>query len=268
MLKQLISYTAWRMIPPKAYGSFHILFTVIGFALCAVLAIACRRLSEKAHRRLLLSLGLFLAGTELYKQLFYYYYIGNCSYQWWIFPFQLCSVPMYLCIIAALIPKGRVQRGIYAFMSTFNMLGGAIAFAEPSGLCHPYVTLTAHAFVWHMLLVFIGFYLIASGRGCYSAADFGGAVATFLALCVIALGINVGLWDISGGSVNMFFIGPANTTLVVFKDIAQEYGWYVATALYIPVVCIGAAIVWGVTRVVRYFCNKHKHLALKGYKHA
>ena len=62
--------TAWPMTPPPAYGPFHILYTLIGFALCGILAWKLRNISDKAFRRTLFSIGLVLALSEVYKQLF------------------------------------------------------------------------------------------------------------------------------------------------------------------------------------------------------
>lgn len=58
--------------------------------------------SPTCCRRILLGVGLFLMFCEGYKLLFYYYVIGHGSFQWWVFPFLLCSIPMYLCVAANL----------------------------------------------------------------------------------------------------------------------------------------------------------------------
>ena len=42
----------------------------------------------------------------------------------------------------------------------------------------------------------------------------------------------------------MFFVGPAKSSLIVFSWIAENLGWYVSTALYIPVVCLGAFLIF------------------------
>jgi hypothetical protein len=42
----------------------------------------------------------------------------------------------------------------------------------------------------------------------------------------------------------MFFVGPRNSSLLVFKTIAKEFGWYASTILYIPTVCLGAFIIF------------------------
>ena len=244
LLKNLILSTAWEMEKPPAYGTFHLTFTLVGFALCVLLAWRLRNLGERGTRRLLFGIGAFLIVTEVYKQLFYYYHIGGGSYQWWIFPFQLCSIPMYFCTLTALIPHGRVRHAMLCFMTTFNLVGGAISFAEPSGLMHEYWTLTLHALLWHMCLVFVGFFLIASGRGARTLKDYRLSVWIFLLLAAIAFCINLLLADVSGNTVNMFYVGPLNSPLAVFKQIAEAAGWYVCTLLYLPALSIGAFLVF------------------------
>ena len=243
-LDQILEATAWKMTPPPAYGIFHLSFTFIGIAVCALLAYKLRNLSERGHKIVLGCTGGFLILTEIYKQLFYVFYMSDHSYVWWIFPFQLCSVPMYLCIIAIFLKPGPFRNGIYGFMTTYNLLGGLMAFIEPSGITHGYWTLTLHAYIWHMMLIFIGIYLIASGRFAKTGKDYWHATFTFIALCAVAFSINLIFRDVSGGSINMFFVGPSNSSLAVFKDISKNFGWYVSTALYIPTVMLGAFLVY------------------------
>ena len=239
-LEQFINATAWPMTEPASYGPFHLIFAFVGLAAAALLARRLRRLSDKGNRILLLTCGIFLLLSEIYKQLFYCYFIGQRSYQWWIFPFQLCSVPMYLCIIAPLLKPGKVQQGMYNFMMIYNLLGGFMAFVEPSGITHAYWTLTLHAFIWHLILVFIGLYLAFSDRAGKTMKDYRAASVTFLCLSGIAFCINLIFWKAAEGDINMFFVGPRISPLIVFEWIAETFGWYVSTALYLPVVCLGA----------------------------
>ncbi len=244
LLDKWISATGWMMTTPKAYGPLHLSFTVIGFVICFLLAKHLAGISDRSSRRMLVSIGIFLLVTEVYKQLFYYYCVNDNHYAWWIFPFQLCSIPMYLCIIAPLLKPGPAQKGMYSFMMIYNLLGGGIAFIEPSGLLHPYLTLTVHALLWHMLLVFVGFYLMFSGKGGCTAEDYIAATKTFLMLCVIAFLINHVVQEATGAGINMFFVGPGNSSIIVFKQISERFGWYFSTLLYVPVVCIGAYLLF------------------------
>ncbi len=243
-LKGLLQATAFPMTPPKAYGPFHLSFALVGFGLSLFFAWKLRKIGQRKGRILIFCVGLFLVVFELYKQLFYYFCMGQPGYKWWIFPFQLCSVPMYLCLIAPLLKPGRLSKAMYSFMMIYNLLGGFITFFEPSGINLSYWGLTLHAYTWHMTLVFVGLFLNFAGFGGRSLKDFRAASVTFVALCAIAFIINLLLRKVSGGSINMFFVGPSNSSLIVFKDISKNFGWYISTLLYIPSVCLGAYIVF------------------------
>ena len=141
----------------------------------------------------------------------------------------------------------------------YNLLSGGISFLEPSGMLHAYPTLTAVSLIWHLMLVFVGLYLLFSGRGGYTKKDYWLSTWTFLSLCIIAFSLNLIFWKPSGGTINMFFIGPANSSIFVFKQIAERFGWYASTALYIPALCIGAYIIFLIsTRIV------HRRMIKKG----
>lgn len=254
ILENFFISTAWKMEKPQAYGAFHLIFFAVGLALSIFLAIKLRGLGEKGSRRLIVGLGIFLILTEVYKQLFYYYVVDGIGYHWWIFPFQLCGIPMYICVIAPFLKSQKLKTALYTFLMTYNLLGGFISFLEPSGLCHEYVTLTLHAFVWHMALVFLGLYVALSGKGGKSVADFKRAILVFFSLCVIAFAINLTVKGITSEDINMFYIGPQNSPLAVFKDISRIFGWYVNTLIYIPVLTLGAYIFYLPT----YLYNKRK----------
>ncbi len=231
---------AWPMEPFPSYGAFHILYTLIGFALCGFAAWKLRNVSNKTANRILFVIGVVLAAGELMKQFFYYFAILDREYSWGDFPFQLCSVPLYLCLIAPCLKEGKLQRGMYSFMVLYNLLGGAIAFTEPSGLLLDRWFLTAHACIWHMLLVFIGLFLCFSKRGGNQKSDYWGATYTFLALCAVAFGLNCFVQYGLGKGMNMFFVGPGDSPLIVFKQFSQWFGWYINTPIYIFAVCLGA----------------------------
>jgi len=242
MYIDFLKWTAWEMTPPPAYGTFHLTFFFVGLALSIFLAWQLRKLNDRQNRILLIGIGLFLILFEVYKITFRYFvvYKRDINSIWWLFPFQLCSVPMYLCVIAPLLKNKTVSGAMYDFMLAFNLFGGFVAFTEPSGLVHHYWTLTIHAFVWHMSLVFIGLYLGFSGRAGMKLENYKRTVVLYLILCTIAFGINCAFWKVSGGTMNNFYIGPANSPLVVFKTICEKYGWIVNDLIYIPLNCLGA----------------------------
>ena len=168
---------------------------------------------------------------------------------------------MYLCLIVPFLKEGKVQRAMYHFMTTFNLLGGIMAFAEPSGIIHGYWTLTLHAFIWHMVLIFVGLYLIASGRGAKTMKDYRSSVVLFLVLAAMAFAINLIFWNVSEGTIKMFYVGPAISPLAVFKEIATACGWYVNTPIYLAAVSLGAFLLF--LPVYLYERRKRKALPKK-----
>lgn len=235
---------AWTMETPPSYGAFHILYTLIGFAVCGFSAWKLRHVNSKTVGWILFGCGLFLTISEVFKQFFYYFAMMDNCYSWGDFPFQLCSIPMYMCLIAPWIKPGKLQRGMYSFMVLYNLLGGAISFTEPSGLLHGHWFLTMHSCIWHMLLVFVGLFICFTGLGGNEKADYKSATVTFLSLCVVAFALNCFVQFGLEKDMNMFFVGPGESPIVVFKQFSQWFGWYVSTPIYIFAVCLGAYLVF------------------------
>lgn len=231
-MESFFRWTAWTMNTPKAYGVFHLTFTFVGFAVIILLAWLLRKLNDKQNRILLLCIGIFLALTELYKQLFYYYVIEDGRYPLRILPFQLCSVPMYMCIFCGCCKSEKINSWLYEFMFTFNMFGGILPFIEPSGINHPYITLTVHAYLWHMTLVFVGLYLYLSKRACTNWKGYFKGLTVFVVCVLVAQIINVILQGKDGAA--MFYISPyVQSSLIILKDIYAKYGWVVNMIMYV-----------------------------------
>ena len=249
--------TAWTMETPQAYGTFHLLFTFIGLAVSITAAYFLRKLNDKQNRIFLLCLGLFLMLTELYKQLFYYYVMGGGNYVWWIFPFQLCSVPMYLCIICACCKNEKFNSWLYNFMFAFNLFGGMITFIEPSGINHPYITLTLHAYIWHMMLIFLGFYLYFSKRACNNWKGYLKGLAVLGIVTTLAQIANVISKGIGG--FNMFYISPYNQSpLAFFSDFYAQNGWLANMCLYLFGLVLAGSVIYYTAYLIRWLIEKRK----------
>lgn len=237
-MKELLLHTAWSMTTPTPYSAFHIVISLAGIALAVFLAHRLRRVPERALLGILFSCGLVLAVSEIYKQLFLYYVVNDMHYDWWYFPFQLCSLPMYFCLLLPCIPSRKLRTVLLTFMQNFNLLGGVMALLEPSGLLHPYWVLTLHGLFWHILLIFIGLLIGFNGRSDLSARGFANTLPLFGACCLIASFINV--WTHTLGDADMFYISPYYpTTQIVFHTIALKLGILAGNVIYLLSICLG-----------------------------
>lgn len=238
----LLQKTAWYADAPKPYSGFHIIFSVTGIIAAAGAAYGLSRLSARKssgnfHLRILFLCGLILALGEAYKQLFLYYIVDGGRYDWWYFPFQLCSMPMYLCLLLPLFSGQTVFRRIVCtFLQDFGLLGGIMALAEPSGLLHPYWLLTVHGLLWHVILIFISLFISFSGLSGRTGKDFAQTLPLLALFCGIATVINIA----TRGAADMFYISPYYPiTQVVFHSIALRFGNAAGIGAYLACLCAG-----------------------------
>ena len=243
-MEKLMNALAGTMTPPTAYGTVHIIIIIVGFAITISAAWFLRGLDERRNKMLLLIYAGVLIASEIFKQIFLYYVLCDGAICWGEFPFQMCSLPMYLCPIAVFTKNERLRDACYSFMMCFNMLGGLAGALEPSGVFHEHIVLTVHAVAWHFSLVFLSCYIIFSRRGGVSKQCYYDTVKLFVICCFIAFVINTLIGITVGVATNMFFVGPTPTSIIVFSDIASKYGWAASTVIYIPVTSLAAGFIF------------------------
>lgn len=247
-MQAFFEWTAWEMTKPKAYGPFHIIMTLCLLSLTIFAAWRLRNTTEKQNRIVLGVVGTFLLITEVYKIGFHLTVNPYDWLFWGAFPFQLCSVPMYLSLFCAFCKNNTVNRWLYESMFAVNTVGGFMAFLEPSGIQHGYVTLTLHAYIWHMSLVFLGLYLYMSRRACTDSRSYVKAAAVYVGTCVVAQAFNL----IFGDKINCFYISPyVQSPLAVFKDIYANFGWVANMVLLMFAILLAAAAVYYIGYALR-----------------
>lgn len=247
MLSRFFAATAWPMPMVQPGSFFHFALTIVGITAALKLAFLLSRRKAPCEAAVLAASGVALAIFELYKQGFLYYVVYDEHFNWWYFPFQLCSVPMYLCLIYPWLKNHRSAEKILAtFLQDFGLLGGIMALAVPDGLFHPYWTLTLHGFLWHFLLIFLGVYC---GRRVLSdggARGFLRMLPLYGFCCGIAIFINtmVQLCLYPQDYSDLFYINcffPSEQPL--FRSISLTFGNLWGHLLYVLCSCFGAGII-------------------------
>lgn len=72
----------------------------------------------KKFRTFFFTCGILMAASEIWKQLTLTFLINHGAYDWWYFPFQLCSIPMYICLILPVISSQKYPR-LHQILLTF-----------------------------------------------------------------------------------------------------------------------------------------------------
>lgn len=239
-LLSFLEATSMRTYTPSLLGFVHIYSFVVIIFLAVLAAIFARRMSEKKRMRLIISLGWVLAAMEIYKQLFNYYIVNDGAFDLWIIPFQLCSVPMYLCILLPFVSK-KMQDTMLTFMAGFTFVSAMAALIYPADMLKPYTSLTAHGFIWHGILLFISLLIGISGMADFTWKGFLRSVLLFLILAATAVAINIATELLpssgsiaSGSYANMFYLSPYHPSYQPFvSSLEESYGRLPAMAAYI-----------------------------------
>ncbi len=212
VFEQLLALLDGRMTTPTSFGWFHCLCIVIVAALCIVSVLKARNISDKAFNGILgVTAGLLLA-LEVYKQFNFSYDSANdsWSYQWYAFPFQFCSTPMYVMLAAVLIPQKKIRTSLYAFLATYALFAGSAVMVYPGDVFIETIGINIQTMIHHGMMIVIGVFMYASGKVRFSHKTVLYALPTFLTLVSVALTSNIiyGAFGDPNQTFNMFFISP------------------------------------------------------------
>ncbi len=196
-----------------------------------------------------LTTGTLLILSEIFKQLAFTAIEG--AYRFDLIPFQLCSIPMYLCILMPVLPEGKIQRAMRTFIATFGLMGGVASYIAPGTMCRDWLELTLHSFIWHLVLIFLGFYVFFSHNTEYKKQGFLGAEILYLSLSLIALGINIICLDTPGADVNMFYIGPKPSNLPLCREITAHFGVAINSIIYMSALSLCAFWIYSLEYILK-----------------
>ena len=228
------------MPTPEPYGIFHICFVLISALVCFLLCRFFKNPTEKTVKKILLVYSLLCIALEIFKQVAFTFGVKNgiitADYQWYAFPFQFCSTPMFVALLAALIPNKHFYRACIAFLSTYGVIAGVLVMAMPNTVFIDIIGVNIQTMVHHGSQITIGFFLLHRARAIEKLSSALGGTLIFLAAITVALILNCTVIRFipEGEVFNMFFISPYfETTLPVYCDIQPKVPYPVFLFLYI-----------------------------------
>jgi hypothetical protein len=173
--------------------------------------------------------------SEIYKQINYTFsFDGNvitADYQWYAFPWQFCSTPMYVGLAAALWKKGKIHDSLCAYLASFALFAGVGVMVYPETVFIETIGINIQTMICHGSMISIGVYLLYTG---YVKAEHKTAVrampvfAVMVALAVIMNEIAYASGLLETEDFNMFFVSPhQEPSLPVYSLIqgAVPYPW-------------------------------------------
>ncbi len=210
----LLEFFEADMPQPQPYGIYHLLTTAASVAVGVLLCVFLKEGTEKQVRRVILFTVLLTVLGEVYKQLVYTFEWENgmiiADYQWYAFPYQFCSTPMYVGLLA-LLTRGKLHQAFCDYLGSYAVFAGAAVLAYPVDIYIDTIGINIQTMVCHGSMIAVGMYLLYTGYVRCHLRTLGRASVVFGGAVVIAAILNevayrAGLLEHE--TFNMFFISP------------------------------------------------------------
>ena len=202
-----------QMTTPGLFGWFHLLW--LGIVVAASLALGLRGHNRSFDnvRKIVLILSVVTIVLEVYKQINYTFGDGSSApaYQWYAFPWQFCSTPMYIGLVAGLTKKGKFHDALCAYLATFGMFAGMAVMLYPGDVFIGTVGINIQTMVCHGGMVVLGALLLASGHVKAELRTILKALPVFATVVLIAVAMNEAAFRtglLEEHTFNMFFVSP------------------------------------------------------------
>lgn len=268
IIHHILEFLNTSMREPQPYASFskgwfHYLSLALFVILTIILIRSMRKMNKQQVNRLLIGFSMVLLIFEVYKQIIFTYQAGG-SYQWYAFPFQFCSTPMYIALIAGLAKREQVRESLIAFLGTFGLFAGLAVMLYPETVFITTVGINIQTMVHHGGMAALGIALLSTEIK-HSWSSIWKAVTVFSVLVSIAIVMNTifNTW-IEAGTFNMFFINPrfdnGIPVLSIFQPLVSPL---VFDIIYIVGFSMVASLMMGISALLRViFPPKHKTILL------
>lgn len=248
------------MKTPGLFGWFHLLW----LGITAVTTVILCRYGKGRERTVILWTSIIVILLEVYKQINYSFSYTNgidFDYQWYAFPFQFCSTPMYVGLLAALTRES-LHRTLCCYFSTYSLFAGLCVMFYPGDVFIDTIGINIQTMICHGSMVAIGGYLLATG---YVKAEHKTVlkalpvftVCLFLAVIMNELAHRLGLTE----TFNMFFVSPYwDCTLPLYSLVHKNVPFPINLIIYIVGFTLAAWIILLPITSIRKHVLKKVHI--------
>ncbi len=267
--EKLLVVLDFDMIEPTMYGWFHLMFLGIMIFLIVLIKKKYSNLSVKQIKKVLLIYAILCLTLEVYKQLNFSFNYDEVStwwsYKWYAFPFQFCSVPMYVALIAALTRNKKVEKATFAFLGTYSLIAGLSCMVYPDTVFVTTIGINIQTMIHHGSMVVIGFFLLMNKQVKYNLKSLFNASVVFYICVFCALLMDIVTYYIGiDGGLKMFFISPFyQSSLPVFSIIYDKVPYFMFLLIYLLLFSIGAFLVLKVSQLCTACYNRLQKLSYK-----
>ena len=272
LFEKFVALLQVDMPTPDSFGVWHIACLLLTVGVSILFVWKYQKASEQAVRRLLLVTWIVLVALEVYKQLVFSMSVSDdsvasWSYQWYVFPFQFCSTPLYVLPFAIFPKSDRIRSAVMSFLTTFSLFGGLAVMLYPADVFIGMIGINIQTMVHHGSQIVLGVLMVARNRRRMNKKFFVSGLAVFAILAATAMLLNLGVHAAlasagMGGTVfNMFYISPYHDcTLPVLSAIYPLVPYPVFLALYLLGFSAVAGIIFALEKGILHLLGRRERV--------
>lgn len=241
-MNEFLHFLDGQMECPASYGWFHLTAIAIVLVATVLLCLFAKNVKDKRFRLIVLIFWIVLVLFETYKQINFSFNYNDgqpyWDYQWYAFPFQLCSSPIYILPFIFLSKEGSlIRRAAVAFSTTYVLFAGLAVMTYPGDVFIRTIGINIQTMVWHGSQVILGIYFLVRYRRALTLKFFVCGIPVFVVMVAIATSLNLIVPNFTTETFNMFYISPLfPCTLPVlssFYGAEPRMPWILFMALYL-----------------------------------
>lgn len=265
LIGEILNILDVKMNVPTPYGWFHILSLLITLFATLVVCIFCKNRTRRQVITTVFVTAILVTLFEIYKQVNYTFsYDGqsiSANFQWYAFPFQFCSTPMYVGLLAGIIRKGKVHESLCAYLATYSIFAGICVMLYPITVFIDTVGINIQTMFCHGSMIVIGVYLLATGYVKLEHKTILKAIPVFAIGVTIATVMNevayyIGLLE--NHDFNMFFISRhAAPSLPVYSLVQGVIPFPFCLILYVGGFTLASYLILLVAMGIRVLVQKY-----------
>ena len=255
--EKIITFIGKTAERPKPFGVFHIVSVGIILAISFFVITQRHRITEKILAYSMLTSGVIMVVLEIYKQVVTSYdpETDTWAYPWHFFPFQFCSTPIYLTLIAFFLYKiGKTEhfRAVTAFLGTYSLIGAVVVFSVGmESVFASIIGINIQTTIHHGLMFILAVAILSSGKVSFTLKTAVNTYKIFCVLVVTALVLNSTLGR--GKHFDMFYLASDSQFVYpIFNDLfGGKLPHFVYVIGYMVLFTLGASLILWIGRLIK-----------------
>ena len=262
----ILEFLNLKMETPTQFGWFHLLCIALTIVITVLLCKYYKPTENDSSRarKVIVITAIIVTLLEIYKQINYTFKVDDgvitANYQWYAFPFQFCSTPMYVGLLVALFKKGKIHDSLCAYLATYSVFAGAAVVAYTGDVFVGTIGINIQTMVCHCSMIVVGVYLLYTGYVKLEHKTILKALPVFSAAVMLACIMNE-IAFITGLTAdhyfNMFYVSPhCDPHLPVYSLVQPIVPYPLNLIIYIAGFTAAAYIILLIGILLKKICKK------------